>query len=154
MMNRFLTALVALVMVAVTAASVQGQTAAAAPAPLLNANTAAEAEIARLPHLTPALARTIVSKRPLATFTALDALLSPTLSRVQLTELYGRLFVPVDINVATDADVLLIPNAGNRMVREFKEYRPWVALAQFRREIGKYVNAEEIARLERYIVIK
>ena len=39
------------------------------------------------------------------------------------------------------------------MLREFKEYRPYKAVEQFRKEIGKYVNAKEVARLERYIVI-
>lgn len=42
---------------------------------------------------------------------------------------------------------------GQRMLREFKEYRPYKALAQFRREIGKYVDAREVARLERYVTL-
>ena len=40
------------------------------------------------------------------------------------------------------------------MLREFKEYRPYKAIDQFRREIGKYVSKDEVARLERYVVIK
>ena len=40
------------------------------------------------------------------------------------------------------------------MLREFKEYRPYKAIEQFQREIGKYVSKEEVARLERYVVIK
>jgi hypothetical protein len=39
------------------------------------------------------------------------------------------------------------------MVHEFKGYRPYRALAQFRREIVKYVDDEEVARLERYVPI-
>jgi DNA uptake protein ComE-like DNA-binding protein len=62
--------------------------------------------------------------------------------------------VPVNINTATDAEILKIPGVGPRMLREFKEYRPWTSLAQFRREIGKYVDKAEVARLEKYIVIK
>ena len=34
------------------------------------------------------------------------------------------------------------------MVREFFEYRPYTALTQFRKEIGKYVDDKEVARLE------
>ena len=41
-----------------------------------------------------------------------------------------------------------------RMVREFKEYRPWNAKAQFDKEIAKYVGARETARLWRYVVIQ
>jgi hypothetical protein len=39
------------------------------------------------------------------------------------------------------------------MLREFKEYRPYKAMQQFRREIGKYVDDKEVARLERYVTI-
>jgi hypothetical protein len=39
------------------------------------------------------------------------------------------------------------------MLGEFKEYRPYKAMAQFRREIGKYVDDKEVARLERYVTI-
>ena len=42
---------------------------------------------------------------------------------------------------------------GNRMLREFKEYRPYTSLAQFHREIGKYVDATELARLEQYVSV-
>jgi len=40
------------------------------------------------------------------------------------------------------------------MVREFKEYRPYDNIEKFRKEIGKYVNQKEVARLERYVTIK
>ena len=62
--------------------------------------------------------------------------------------------VPININTATDAEILKIPGVGPRMLHEFKEYRPWTSIAQFRREIGKYVDKAEVARLEKYIVIK
>jgi DNA uptake protein ComE-like DNA-binding protein len=62
-------------------------------------------------------------------------------------------FVPIGLNTATDADILTIPGLGNRMLREFKEYRPYKAMEQFRREIGKYVDKQEVARLERYVAI-
>jgi hypothetical protein len=39
------------------------------------------------------------------------------------------------------------------MLREFKEYRPYTSLAQFHREIGKYVNDTELARLEQYVSV-
>ncbi len=39
------------------------------------------------------------------------------------------------------------------MLREFKEYRPWKSWGQFDKEIGKYVDAKEVARLKRYVTI-
>ncbi len=39
------------------------------------------------------------------------------------------------------------------MLHEFKEYRPYKDLAQFRREVGKYVDDTELARLERFVTL-
>ena len=119
---------------------------------VLNANTAVEAELVAVPHVTPALAKTIAERRPFKTIKDLEALLQP-LSRQQRSELYGRLFVPINLNTATDAEILTIPGLGQRMLREFKEYRPYKSIEQFRREIGKYVSKQEVARLEQYVTL-
>jgi predicted DNA-binding helix-hairpin-helix protein len=71
----------------------------------------------------------------------------------EVARLEQYVFVPIDLNTATDADILSIPGLGQRMLREFKEYRPYKAMQQFRREIGKYVDDKEVARLERYVTI-
>ena len=123
--------------------------------PILNANTATEAQLASLPNMNAARAKALVGQRPFASVMALDMFLTAQgLTRMQITELYGRLFVPLDLNSATREEILLIPNLGPRMAREFLEYRPYKAIEQFRREIGKYVSKEEVARLERYVTIK
>ena len=120
---------------------------------IVDANIASEQELAALPHMSAPAVKAIVSARPFPSITELDALLSKSLQRPQLTELYGRLFVHLNLNTATREQILLIPNAGQRMVREFMEYRPYRALAQFHREIGKYVDATELARLEQYVFV-
>jgi DNA uptake protein ComE-like DNA-binding protein len=135
--------------------AVRAQAGGGAAQALVNPNTASEAELARLPHMNAALAKALVAKRPFATMTAVDALLtSQGLSKTQTAELYGRMFLPLNLNTASDAEILLIPNLGNRMLHEFKEYRPYKAIEQFRREIGKYVSKEEVARLERYVAVR
>ena len=135
-------------------AAAQAQAQTAAPATLVNANTAAPAELAKVPGLSAATAKALVSRRPFASMTALDTFLGEQkLTREQRTAVYERLFVPVNLNTASDADILLIPRLGKRMLGEFKEYRPYKAMEQFRREIGKYVDKVELARLERYVTI-
>ena len=42
---------------------------------------------------------------------------------------------------------------GTMLLHEFKEYRPYDSIEQFRREIGKYVSEEEVSRLERYVTL-
>jgi DNA uptake protein ComE-like DNA-binding protein len=122
------------------------------PVTIVDANAVKEADLAKLPHMTPALAKQVIAKRPFKTVLDLDAALS-SLSKEQRAELYVKLFVPINLNTAADAEILLIPMVGNRMLREFKEYRPYTALAQFHREIGKYVDETELARLEQYVMV-
>jgi DNA uptake protein ComE-like DNA-binding protein len=120
---------------------------------IIDANIASDKELASLPHLDAALVKRILAARPFPSISELDALLGQSLSSAQRTELYGRLFVHLNLNTATGEQILLIPNAGKRMVREFLEYRPYKALAQFHREIGKYVDEKELARLEQYVFV-
>ena len=61
--------------------------------------------------------------------------------------------MPIDLNSASDADILTIPGSGPRLLHEFKEYRPYKSMEQFRREMRKYWDAREVARLERYVTI-
>ncbi len=80
-------------------------------------------------------------------------LLTADLDESQLEELYARLFVPINLNEAKRSDILLIPGVGGRMAHEFEEYRPYSNIEQFRREIGKYVDETEVARLEQYVTL-
>jgi DNA uptake protein ComE-like DNA-binding protein len=120
---------------------------------IVDANVATEQQLSSIPQLTPALVKSVVARRPFSSITELDALLGQMLSQEQRTAVYGRLFVHLNLNTATREQILLIPNAGPRMVREFQEYRPYKALAQFHREIGKYVDDTELARLEQYVFV-
>ena len=121
---------------------------------VVDANTIAEADLAKLPAMTPAIAKSLVAKRPFLSVTALDQALTGTgLTREQITTLYGRIFVHVNLNTASKEEILLIPGVGQRMLHEFEEYRPYAALAVFHREIDKYVDDAELARLEQYVFV-
>lgn len=120
---------------------------------VLDPNVATEEQMAALPGLTPALVQGIIGRRPFLSITEFDAFLSQPLGRAQLTSLYARLFVHINLNAATREEILLVPGAGPRMAREFLEYRPYDGLARFRREIGKYVDSAEVARLEQYVFV-
>jgi DNA uptake protein ComE-like DNA-binding protein len=117
-------------------------------------NAVGESELATYPHMTPAIAKALVAKRPFLSIKELnDFLLSQGLTQAQATEFYGKAFVQINLNTATSEEILLVPNAGKRMAREFPEYRPWRNYAQFDKEIGKYVGAEATAKLAQYTFI-
>lgn len=119
---------------------------------VLNPNTAEASQLAGLPHMTPALAQSLVAARPLLTTTAFDNVLK-SLSAAQRAELYSRLFLQINLNTASRAEIMLVPGMTSRMVREFEEYRPYTSLDQFRKEMGKYVDGKEVARLEQFVFI-
>ncbi len=120
---------------------------------VLNPNQANVEALGALPNLNQELAAGIVDARPFLSQSALNTHLAPSLSTEELEELYAVLFVPLNLNTASGEEILLIPGVGNRVKHEFEEYRPYRALAQFRREIGKYVDDAEVARLEQYVFV-
>jgi DNA uptake protein ComE-like DNA-binding protein len=119
----------------------------------LDPNLATEAQLTALPGMTPALVKVVLEKRPFLTMTAFDAALGSALTADQKKTLYGRAFVHINLNTATKDEINLIPGMGPRMLHEFEEYRPYKTLAQFHREIGKYVKEDELARLESHVFV-
>jgi DNA uptake protein ComE-like DNA-binding protein len=120
---------------------------------LVNPDRANEKELLSLPHMNATLVKDIMERRPFLKMSDLNSLLAPSLRKEQLAELYGKMFVQINLNTATQEEILLIPGVGKRMLHEFEEYRPYKTLAQFRKEIGKYVDQKELARLEQYVFV-
>ncbi len=120
---------------------------------LLDPNLAAASQLAALPHMTEALARKVQEGRPYRTAAALDAVLAGSLDAGQRAELYARLFRQINLNTAGREEIMLIPGMSKRMAHEFEEYRPYSSLEQFRREMAKYVDAAEVARLEQFVFV-
>lgn len=119
----------------------------------INLNTASREEILMVPGVDRRMAREFDEYRPYTAFEQFRKEIGKYVDDNEVARLEQFVFIPIDLNTASDEDILSIPGLGNRMLREFKEYRPYQNVAQFRREIGKYVDDAEVARLERYIVI-
>ena len=144
----------AVVPVASAPAAVQLTAVATADGAFLDPNVASRDELLGVPGLDATLADAIIAGRPYADMRGVDRVLASPLSEEQRDSVYTRLWMPLDLNSATAEEITLIPGVGNRMRHEFEEYRPYRAIEQFRREIGKYVDDAEVARLERYVTIR
>ena len=129
-------------------------TSIAAAGALIDPGTASREQLAALPGMTPALADSIVARRPITSMLVVDSILGRSLSEAQRDTIYTRMFTPIALNTASDAEILLIPGIGSRMLREFKEYRPYDNIARFRREMGKYVDSTEVARMEKFVRVQ
>ena len=123
------------------------------PVTIIDPNVAGAKELAALPHINDELVKSIMAQRPFLSMPDLNAFLSKSLKKEQLTDLYGRMFIHINLNTASREEILLIPGVGSRMLHEFEEYRPYPALAKFHREIDKYVDDKELARLEQYVFV-
>ena len=120
---------------------------------VLNPNLADESELTDVAGMNAELVAIIIAARPLPSNLALNALLASSLDDAQLTDLRDELFLPINLNLATENEVKLVPGIDNKMVHEFDEYKPYSSLEQFRREIGKYVNEKKVARFEQYVFV-
>jgi DNA uptake protein ComE-like DNA-binding protein len=119
----------------------------------VNLNTASRDEILLIPGAGTRMAHEFAEYRPWRTWAQFDKEISKYVGQQETDRLKQYVFIPINLNTASDEAILSIPGAGPRMVREFKEYRPWKTKGQFEKEIGKYVDAKEVARLWRYVVI-
>ena len=124
-------------------------------AELINPNTASADVIAAIPGMSAELAQQVISGRPYATPSALNTVLKDSADESALKTIYSVMFVKVDLNTGSNADYQLIPStlSARHLAHEFEEYRPYSSLEQFSREMSKYVSAQEVAFLRRYVVI-
>ena len=121
---------------------------------LLNPNLASEEELSAVDGLDEGALKALLDGRPFLRAADLHAVVSAHVAEDQHDAIYGAIWVPIDLNDATSEEIGLIPGVGRRMTHEFEEYRPYTALAQFHREIGKYVDDDEVARLAQYVYVR
>ncbi len=119
----------------------------------LNLNTVTSEEILLVPKIARRMTIEFPEYRPWKTAEQFDRQIGKYVGQAETDRLKQYVFIPLDLNTATDEQFLTIPDMARRMLIEFKEYRPWKTKEQFDKEIGKYVGPKETARLWRYMVI-
>ena len=121
----------------------------------INLNTAPREEILLVPGAGARMAHEFEEYRPYkGGLPQFRKEIGKYVNAAEVARLEQYVFVPINLNTASDSAILSIPGLGSRMLHEFKEYRPYRNIEQFRKEIGKYVNAKEVARLERYVTLQ
>ncbi len=120
----------------------------------LNLNAASRDQILMVPGVGDRMAHEFEDYRPYVAMAQFRREMSKYVDDAEVERLAGFVFVPIDLNTASDEEILAIPGVGSRMLHEFQEYRPYAGMAQFHREIGKYVDDAELARLARFVEIR
>jgi DNA uptake protein ComE-like DNA-binding protein len=119
----------------------------------INLNTASAQEIMLIPGAGKRMAHEFEEYRPWKAWAQFDKEIGKYVSKEEVARLAQYCFIPLNLNTATDEQILTIPGVGKRMLHEFQEYRPWKTMEQFYKEIGKYVDDKEVKRLARYVAI-
>ena len=122
-------------------------------ATVVNPNLAGGSELGTLPGMSTELVDAILEQRPFLGMEALHPVVTQHLSQEEAEELYVQMFIPINLNTASNQEMLLVPGVGDRMAHEFEEYRPYTAIAQWQREMGKYVDDAEVARMQQYVFV-
>jgi len=95
----------------------------------------------------------IQENRPFLNTSNFIRLLTKSLNKEEVSEIVKILFLPINLNSASEQEILSVPGVGEKMAHEFDEYRPYKNIEQFRREIGKYVNAKQVGIYESYVFV-
>jgi len=59
----------------------------------------------------------------------------------------------LNLNTTPTEEFLTVPGVGDRMAHEFDEYRPYVSIVEFRREMAKYVDEQTIMGYEDHVYV-
>lgn len=119
-----------------------------------NLNTTAEADFKLIPGVGDRMAHEFEEYRPYANMQQFRKEIGKYVDEAEVARYEQYVFVPVELNTATEEDMKALPGVGDRMAHEFEEYRPYANMDQFRKEIGKYVDDKELSRLERLVYLK
>ena len=120
---------------------------------LVDPNIAADSQLTRL-ALSAHAVHLIGEAKPILSPVKLDSVLAAAgMTAAQRKDLYGKMFLHVDLNRGTDAEFMLIPGMTAQTVAAIKAGRPWASFEAFRTAMGKTMNAAEVARVEQYLFI-
>lgn len=119
----------------------------------MNLNTTPEDDFKMIPGVGDKMAHEFEEYRPYTSVAQFKKEIGKYVDQEQVAYYLNYVFVPVELNSASEEDIKALPGVGNKMAHEFEEYRPYKNMAQFRKEISKYVDDKELSRLERLVYL-
>jgi DNA uptake protein ComE-like DNA-binding protein len=119
-----------------------------------NLNTTEEKDFKMIPGVGDKMAHEFEEYRPYTSILQFKREIGKYVDEQEVARYLDYVFVPVELNTSSEDDIKALPGIGKKMTHEFLEYRSYKNLAQFRKEIGKYVDDKELSRLERFVYLK
>ena len=113
-------------------------------------NNAPMEELKLIPGITDTAPREIIAKRPWKTLAQFNIDFAKSATQALADRWVMYVFIPMNANTASDADLGTIPGGGAKAAAEIKAHRPYSSKAQFETEVGKGLGAAEAARIARF----
>ena len=93
---------------------------------LVEPNVASDSAMLAVPNITAPLVEALKAARPILSVVTLDSILNARgLNKAQRSTTYGKMFVHVDLNRGSDAELLLVPGVNPARLMAIKSGRPW-----------------------------
>lgn len=118
-----------------------------------NLNTTAEEDFKMIPGVGERMAHEFDEYRPYQSILQFRREIGKYVEEAEVTRYENYVFVPVELNSASEEDIKALPGMTDHMAHEFEEYRPYESMDQFYQEISKYVDNQELDRLARLVYI-
>ncbi len=120
----------------------------------VNLNTGTRDEIVLVPGAGTRMAREFAEYRPWKSWAQFDREIGKYVGQEATDKLKQYVFIPMNVNTASDADLMTIPGMTSSLLGQVKQGRPWASQEQFEQQIGKAANSKEAARIWRFLVIQ
>jgi hypothetical protein len=120
----------------------------------VNLNVQVAQEIAMIPRAFRRMAHEFDEYSPYAALAVwrreIDKYIDPPL----LDFLEQYVFVPMNVNAAADSALMTIPGLKQNGLDAIKRGRPWSSEAAFREGVGRTLDAREVQRISRYLLVR
>jgi DNA uptake protein ComE-like DNA-binding protein len=120
----------------------------------VNLNTATREEFLLIPNAGTRMAREFDEYRPWRTWAQFDREISKYVGQPATDKFKQYFFIPMNVNTASDADLMTIPGVTAATVAQIKAARPVSSKEQFETQVGRTAGAKEAGRLWRFFVLQ
>jgi predicted DNA-binding helix-hairpin-helix protein len=119
----------------------------------INLNATTDDELRLVPGMGARMLLEFRQNRPFESLATFSQEVGKYLAPKDVAQLTQYLFVPLDINTASDDALLTIPGLTPKVAAIIRKHRPYADLAAFTKTIRKSVSPKEAARLTAFVKV-
>ncbi len=117
----------------------------------INVNATTDDELRLVPGMGAHLLVDFKENRPFGSLASLSQEIGKYLPPKDAARLAQYVFVPLDVNTASDDDLRTIPGMTPKLLATIRQHRPYQDVAGFIKAIRRTVSAKEAARLTTFV---